>query len=167
MTARLARSDLMLTIFTDPQPVPKNCWRKNCRTLKPSWEWETIRDLTQRRDRNRCAVCGGGARGVHEYWRYDEMRKVQTLCGFLTVCDLCHSIMHLGNWYARLRRGMVRAQDESDLMRHWKRVTGWDDPSWNRYVATFRTVAQRRMMEKWTQAKLPDLERCIALIDGV
>ena len=44
-----------------------------------------------------CGICQARGRlSCHEIWHYDDDQHVQTLQGFIALCEWCHHMKHLG-----------------------------------------------------------------------
>lgn len=84
--------------------VPKTSWYTNVRSNVSKSEWDTIRNICYDRAKHICEVCGdtGKSQGYkhnvecHEIWNYDDVNKIQTLTGLISLCPICHKCKHPG-----------------------------------------------------------------------
>jgi len=77
--------------------VPQSLWYLNPRTAMGRKEWDKLRKEIYAKYGHRCGVCGAQGRlNCHERWLYDDEAHVQTLVGFIALCDWCHHVKHIG-----------------------------------------------------------------------
>jgi hypothetical protein len=58
--------------------------------------WELIRKKSYQKSKYRCKVCGAfGEMKCQEIWRFNDVRHVQTLVGFMALCPDCHLVKHM------------------------------------------------------------------------
>ena len=77
--------------------VPQSLWYLNPRTAMGRKEWDKLRKEIYAKYGHRCGVCGAQGRlNCHERWSYDDEAHVQTLVGFIALCDWCHHVKHIG-----------------------------------------------------------------------
>lgn len=78
--------------------VPRPCWYSNIRKAVPRTTWDALRKQAYAQYYYRCGICGAQGRlHCHEIWHYDDEQHVQTLRGFIALCELCHHVKHLGH----------------------------------------------------------------------
>ncbi|BCL79671.1 hypothetical protein ccbrp13_21360 [Ktedonobacteria bacterium brp13] len=88
-----SHSPLRLTIELVPQP----CWYSNMRKVVPRSTWDTLRRQVYAQYNHHCGICQARERlHCHEIWHYDDDQHVQTLHGFIALCEWCHHVKHLG-----------------------------------------------------------------------
>ena len=77
--------------------VPKQLWYANPRKAMGQKHWDTLRKQVYAQYGHRCGICGSDARlQCHERWTYDDEKHVQTLTGFIALCEWCHHVKHIG-----------------------------------------------------------------------
>lgn len=82
-----------LTIELVPQP----CWYSNMRKAVTRSSWGALRRQVYAQYHHRCGICQAkGQLQCHEIWRYDDEQHLQTLQGFIALCEWCHHVKHLG-----------------------------------------------------------------------
>jgi hypothetical protein len=103
--------------------VPTSCWYSNMRTLVPRKVWDSIRKETYTHYNHACGICGStqGRLNCHEIWVYDDDQHMQSLDGFIALCDLCHHCKHLGFAGILASRGQLDMQVVID---HYCKVNG-------------------------------------------
>lgn len=84
--------------------VPKTCWYSNVRDHTTQTQWDKIRNVCYKLANYRCEICGdtGIHQGrkhrceAHEIWKYDDVNRLQTLIGLISLCPRCHEVKHYG-----------------------------------------------------------------------
>jgi hypothetical protein len=77
--------------------VPLPCWYSNMRQVVPRSTWDMLRRQVYAQYHYQCGICQARGRlSSHEIWHYDDEQQVQTLQGFIALCEWCHHIKHLG-----------------------------------------------------------------------
>lgn len=77
--------------------VPSSLWFLNPRKAMGRAVWDKLRKEVYAEYKHVCGICGTQGRlNCHERWTYDDEAHVQTLMGFIALCDWCHHIKHLG-----------------------------------------------------------------------
>ena len=92
--------DYKLTI----ELVPKTAWYTNVRSNVSKSEWDRIRKKSYAIANNLCEVCKDSGKNqgynhnveCHEIWQYDDVNKIQTLTGLVSLCPYCHKCKHPG-----------------------------------------------------------------------
>jgi hypothetical protein len=84
--------------------------------------WDNIRKDVYRVAGHKCDVCGyQGKLFCHEVWMYDDVKHIQKLSGFEALCELCHSVKHIGLAGLRAEAGEL---DYNRIVRHFRSVNG-------------------------------------------
>lgn len=77
--------------------VPRTCWFSNMRSVVSRSSWDTLRRQVYAQYGYQCGICQArGKLACHEIWSYDDEQHVQTLQGFIALCEWCHHVKHLG-----------------------------------------------------------------------
>ena len=77
--------------------VPQSLWYLNPRKAMERVPWDTLRKEVYAHYGQVCGICGvQGKLNCHERWGYDDEAHVQTLLGFIALCEWCHHIKHIG-----------------------------------------------------------------------
>ena len=105
--------------------VPQTSWYANLRNAMPKAQWDRLRKQVYAKYNYRCGVCGASNTRLncHEIWDYDEHSHVQTLLGFIALCDLCHHVKHIGLAGILAARGQL---DYQKVVEHFLAVNKCD-----------------------------------------
>lgn len=78
--------------------VPRTCWYSNVRSNVSRKTWDVIRKKSYAKADFKCEICGNdsGRLECHEIWNYDDVNKIQTLIGMISLCHDCHNTKHIG-----------------------------------------------------------------------
>ena len=88
----------------------------------PPSAWDKLRKQVYAQYDYRCGICGASARlQCHEIWQYDDKEHVQTLQGFIALCEWCHHVKHLGLAGILAREGKI---DYERVIAHFLMVNG-------------------------------------------
>lgn len=102
--------------------VPQPCWYSNMRKVLPAAAWDKLRKQVYAQYGYRCGICGVSAKlHCHEIWEYDDIEHVQTLAGFIALCEWCHHVKHLGHAGILAREGKL---DYECVVAHFLNVNG-------------------------------------------
>ncbi len=136
-------SPLRLTI----ELVPQTCWYSNMRAVLPPPEWDALRRQVYAHYHHRCAICRASARlHCHEIWHYDDTAHVQSLRGFIALCEWCHHVKHIG------LSGILASQGKLDYERvvaHFLRVNQCDRATFERHRADAFAQFDERSRHDW------------------
>ena len=92
------------------QLVPKTSWRVNLRSILANWS-EISASV---RSKCRCDICGELLRPdelhAHEVWKYDDNTHTQSLENIISICELCHLSVHMGQ---------ANTQGKGDIAKEW------------------------------------------------
>lgn len=59
--------------------------------------WDALRKQVYGHYQHQCGMCQARGRlHCHEIWHYDDDQHIQTLQGFIALCEWCHHVKHLG-----------------------------------------------------------------------
>lgn len=146
--------------------VPEPLWKQSLHgTLKRS-QWDKIRKAVYARQNYRCGICEAQGRLLcHEIWQYDDARHVQTLTGFIAICDMCNNVKHLGRAgiialegkldYAQVIAHYMRVNqcsrqdfesDKTDAFAQWKRRSQHQD--WKIEIGDFTRLAEAAISQE-------------------
>ena len=127
--------------------VPQTCWYSNMRAVLPQSEWDLLRRQVYAHYRHRCGICRARVRlHCHEIWHYDDTVHVQTLHGFIALCEWCHHVKHIG------LAGILAAQGKLDYERvvaHFMRVNRCDRAAFERHRAQAFAQFEERSRHDW------------------
>ena len=102
--------------------VPASSWYSNMRKFMTREQWDMVRRQCYREWNYRCGICGAKGRiNCHEQWEYDDEKQIQTLVGFIALCDLCHHCKHMGLAQILARQGKL---DFKAVISHFCHVNG-------------------------------------------
>ena len=85
--------------------LPQALWGKNIRSELGQIEWDIIRKKVYKKYNHRCCICGRkGKMNAHEVWKLkissSKGTGIQILVNIISVCDDCHSTIHIGRTLA-------------------------------------------------------------------
>jgi hypothetical protein len=77
--------------------VPVPLWHLNPRRAMGRTAWDKLRKEVYAQYGYKCGICEAQGRlNCHEIWQYDDEAHIQTLIGFIALCEWCHHIKHIG-----------------------------------------------------------------------
>lgn len=127
--------------------VPKTAWFKNLRNLVGNTRWDEIRKEVYKEYNYQCGICGTkGKISCHEIWEYEDVNKIQTLIGYLALCDDCHNIKHIGLSKIRAGRGELNL---SLLIKHFMKVNNCSLDDFNKHCEEAFRIWRERSHFKW------------------
>jgi len=125
--------------------VPQPTWHVNVRSRVSQDTWNRVRLMFLR---DKCQICGfRGRLYCHEVWSYDDARHIQKLIGLEFLCELCHSVKHLGFVGVAAERGDV---DYAEIVKHYCRVNGCSIEQFLRDREEAFRVFRERSQHEWT-----------------
>ena len=128
--------------------VPSTSWWDNLRKKMPRSDWDVLRKRVYARQEHKCGVCGASGRlNCHEVWAYDDKMWVQTLVGFIALCDLCHHVKHIGLAKVLADAGRL---DWDSVVSHFCSVNGCDLGGFCVYEVGVWDVWRKRSKHDWT-----------------
>ena len=141
--------------------VPKTSWYRNLRNKMSSSNWNFIREHTYASYGNKCGICD--AKNIrlecHEVWEYDDENQIQTLKGFIALCQMCHHVKHIGLAGILADEGKL---DYDAVIEHFIRVNGCDKKGFLEHREKAFEIWEKRSKYNWTI----DLGQFRNLIEG-
>jgi len=102
--------------------VPSSSWYENLRKKISKEKWDRLRRKVYAKYGHRCGICGADGRAnCHELWSFDEGKRIQKLEGFISLCDVCHNVKHIGLAGIMASEGKL---DYEEVVRHFMKVNG-------------------------------------------
>ena len=100
--------------------LPSGAFNNNLRAVLSKKAWDFIRKDAYERYAHKCSICGAKPKRLeaHEVWSFDLFSKTQTLEDVISVCHLCHSVIHIS------RTQLIGEEDKAIV--HFKKVNGVD-----------------------------------------
>ena len=127
--------------------VPRPCWYSNMRGAIPKAAWDKLRRQIYARYQQRCGICGANARlHCHELWSYDDTTHVQTLTGFIALCEWCHHVKHLGHAGILASAGKL---DYQQVIAHFLKVNGCSEAQFEAHSHQAFAQWQERNRHTW------------------
>ena len=128
--------------------VPKTSWFDNLRSVLPRSVWDKRRKRTYAEYGYRCGICGAEGRlNCHEIWEYDDENHIQRLSGFVSLCDLCHHVKHIGLAGILASEGKL---DYESVVNHYMKVNGCDRKTFERHVDQAFAQWEDRSKHEWS-----------------
>ncbi len=128
--------------------VPETSWYSNLRKAMPRAQWDKLRRKVYAEYGHRCGICGAGGRmNCHEVWKYDDDDQTQRLDRFISLCDMCHHVKHIG--FAGVLAGEGRLDFEK-VVEHFMNVNRCDRATFEEHSREAFAVWRRRSRHRWT-----------------
>jgi 5-methylcytosine-specific restriction endonuclease McrA len=126
--------------------VPATTWEANLRKVLSQSEWDKIRKKAYADYGYKCGICGVSERlSCHEIWNYDDINHIQTLKGFIALCDMCHHVKHIGRAGILAREGKL---NYSKVVEHFMNVNNCDLATFKKHrEEAFKQWAERSTYE--------------------
>lgn len=130
--------------------VPSSSWGDNLRSRLSKSDWDKLRKAAYKAAGYRCEICNdvGSNQGVdwpvecHEIWSYDDTTHVQSLVSLISLCPMCHSVIHFG-------LTTLRGRSKESLV-HMARVNGWTIQRCETHVKDAFAKHAARSKHAWT-----------------
>ncbi len=136
-------ANLKLTI----ELVPSTSWYENMRKVMSQRDWDILRKKTYADYGHKCGICEATGRlNCHELWEFDDQKQVQTLKGFVALCDLCHHVKHIGFAGILAREGKLNMDDVEE---HFCQVNGRDYPDYVNHSEKAWKLWGKRSKHDW------------------
>lgn len=123
--------------------VPSTAWGSNLRDFVSQRVWDKIRKSIYAKYDYKCGICGvSGVRlNCHEIWEYDDKTHIQHLKGFISLCNMCHFVKHIGFARVLANEGKLNYQSVED---HYMRINMCSDDDLKvRYFQAFEQYHER------------------------
>ena len=122
-----------------PVGTPQNTHFKNVRSEFSVSDWDKIRKKTYRNANYKCELCGESGKDqgynwnveCHEIWDYDFKSSEQILTDFISLCPLCHKIVHLGLTIHLYENKKMTKQEFDKIINHFYKVNKIDSKEKN------------------------------------
>lgn len=134
MTPKLSIPQLPKQHKVRIQLIPETSWYWNLRKVLPKTAWDKLRRQVYAHFQYQCASCRRSNRQLHahEVWKFDMRSKTQKLVRLVCLCELCHSIEHMGH------TEMLGGKAVAKAVRHAIDNLGWTHPQFmKRRAAAF------------------------------
>ncbi len=127
--------------------VPKTCWYNNLRKVMSRTAWDKLRKQVYAQYQHRCGICAAtGQLHCHEIWVYNDEEHIQTLKGFIALCEWCHHVKHLGHAGILAREGKL---DYERVIAHFLKINGCSKEDFERYTVQAFTQWEERSRYEW------------------
>lgn len=136
--------------------VPSTVWYSSLYRLLPNNMWRKLRKEIGEKEGWKCWICGSTTSPLelHEFWKYDEKKRVQKLVGMHLLCRLCHMIKHIGFWcYTKDGKEKLKKMGLSreDLIKHFCKVNGCSKEDFYRHEEEAFSIWEQRSKIEWKQ----------------
>ncbi len=130
--------------------IPQTSWYYNLRNAVSKEEWDRIRKECYRKAGHRCEICRrGGTLNCHEIWEFDRQRNIQKLKGFISLCDLCHNIKHMGFVNVQISKGIWHESFLDTLAEHFAQVNNVPRKEFEKCLLEAFALWNERSKIKW------------------
>jgi hypothetical protein len=129
-------------------PVPLH--RVNLRSAIGRQKWDDLRRLVYTQFDHQCGICGSPDKMIcHEVWDYDDINHIQTLTGFIALCELCDRVKHFGLAQILAREGKL---DLKPIIQHFCEVNQCNESQFMMYKYAAFFVHAERSKHEWVQS---------------
>jgi len=80
-------------------------------------------------------------------WQYDDEKHLQTLVGFIALCDMCHHVKHIGLAGILASEGKL---DYNKVVEHFMKVNGCDLKTFESHRDEAFKKWKERSAQDWT-----------------
>jgi hypothetical protein len=138
--------DLKLTI----ELVPSTVWESSLYKLMPREVWNSIRDDFIKENGRKCQVCCEieGKMNLHEVWKYDDVKHIQKLEGFILLCEMCHHVKHIGLAGILANQGRL---DYDKVIAHFCNVNNCTKKEFENHRTEAFEIWGKRSEQNWKQ----------------
>jgi len=117
------------------------------RKVMSQWDWDVLRKKIYADYGHKCGICGATGRlDCHELWEYDDQEQMQTLRGFIALCDLCHHVKHIGLARILADEGKISMED---IIAHFLQVNGCEYPDYFNHAHSSWATWEKRSKHDW------------------
>ena len=117
------------------------------RSQFPSAVWDTIRKKAYADYGHLCGICRHSGRlNCHEIWEYNDKKRIQTLKGFIALCDWCHHVKHIGHAGILALQGVL---DFKKVEQHFMKVNQCTQSQMDAHRKEARELWRERSKHKW------------------
>ena len=139
--------------------VPSTSWYNNMRKAVSKADWDKIRKGIYKQHNHKCGICQSHSRlNCHEIWQYDDQQHIQTLTGFIALCDWCHHVKHIGLAGILAKKGEL---DYEQVIQHFMRVNDCDRETFLNHRAEAFAQWRERSQHEW-QVELGEYKNMVA-----
>jgi hypothetical protein len=130
--------------------VPSTVWESSLYKLMPREVWNSIRDDFIKENGRKCQVCGEieGKMNLHEVWKYDDVKHIQKLEGFIILCGMCHHVKHIGLAGILANQGKL---DYDKVIEHFCNVNDCTKKEFENHRTEAFEIWGKRPKQKWKQ----------------
>jgi hypothetical protein len=130
--------------------VPSTVWFSSLHNLLSRKVWDNIRNEIIQKNGRKCQICGEveGRMNLHEIWKYDDAKHIQTLEGFILLCNMCHHVKHIGLAGILASKGKL---DYNELIKHFCKVNGCSEKDFQKHVTRAFEIWEKRSEHQWKQ----------------
>ncbi len=82
----------------------------------------------------------------HELWEFDERRRIQKLAGFISLCDMCHHVKHIGLAGILASEGKL---DYEKIVEHFMKVNECSCQMFEEHRKKAFAIWERRSKQDW------------------
>jgi len=128
--------------------IPKSSFFNNMRKVLTQENWDSLRRSVYREYKYKCGICGAsGKMNCHEIWKFNDREHVQSLKGYIALCDMCHHVKHIG--FAAVLAGQGKL-DYAKVVDHFCKVNRCSERAFQKYVDKVFKKHEKRSKFKWT-----------------
>jgi len=128
--------------------VPSTSWYNSLRKHIKQKDWNIIRKQTNEKYGFKCGICGSEGRlNCHEIWKYDDKNNIQKLSGFISLCNMCHFVKHIGFANVLSCQGKL---DIKKIVEHFTKINKCTVSEFEKYQEKCFEIWKQRSKYEWT-----------------
>ena len=140
--------------------VPKTIWFDSiaqiCKKTNQTKKWELIKKKIFETEGLQCWICGKEDTRLeaHEFWMYDDDKRIQKLTAIHHLCGLCHKIKHIGLWCHTERGKSLLSKaglSRDDLIRHFCMINKCSEEDFEQHEQKAFIIFSQRSKYAWIQ----------------
>lgn len=142
-----ARTRVGSKMLLEIELVPSPLWHKSLKDILSRSEWDKIRKEIYKKYRYKCGICGSEGKMIcHNIFEYDDVKYIQKLTDFISLCFLCNCVKHLG-WSAE----HLSEEDYDKVIRHFMKVNNCGRETFDKCEEYAAKKWAERSAHTWTQ----------------
>ncbi|MBI4983127.1 HNH endonuclease [Candidatus Woesearchaeota archaeon] len=119
-------------------------------------KWHRLKQYLFETEGKHCWICRKKERNLeaHEFWEYDDYKRIQKLVAVHHLCDLCHKIKHIGLWLHSADGDKMLRQQKSkkeDIINHFCKINNCSIEDFKNYEDSSFAQWKQRSKFQWKQ----------------
>jgi len=140
--------------------VPSTIWYANMynyyQKSNQMKKWYELKQRLFETEGHRCWICGRENTWLeaHEFWEYDNYKRVQRLVAIHHLCNLCHKVKHIGLWlHSADGDKMLKKQriKKEEIINHFCEVNNCSSADFHKHENEAFAQWEQRSRFQWKQ----------------